>query len=138
MNDNGDGDYGDVGQETRPGSVLDASLLEGVFKSPEGTDTTRLLMTPGDNEIPAVLMRSDLPNNRIILALIGYYQKCVKHEYKEGKAFCLMLAAALPSRRGRRAELVSDTIIGERHDARRGVGRGMGTKLKEWVSGGSD
>jgi len=138
MNNNGDGDMEDIGTEQRHGQTLDDNGLERMFKTPDSTDTTRLLMTPGGNDIPSILMRSNLPNNKTILALVFYYQKCVKHDYQVGKDSMLMLAAALTSKNGSRANLVSDTLIGEKHSGHREVGRGVGSKLKEWVGGSGD
>jgi hypothetical protein len=115
----------DIGEE------VSIDGLDGAFRTPTQTDTTRLLMLPG-SDVQALLMRSDIPSNQLLMAIVCCYQDCIEHGYHEGAALMSFLLAGLPARRGRRANMVSETIIGERSSGGR-EGKNLFRKMSGWA-----
>ena len=120
------------------------SQLSEFVHSPDSTDkafkqqgdvNALRLMIMSDDDIIDNAMRYDLPNNRVILAIAGYIQKCVEHNYPEGIEFIKYLCGLLPSRKGRRISLFVDAIIGERKWKEGGQGGGAFDKVKKWMAG---
>lgn len=123
-----------VSGEQPGGPTLSGNDLEAAFRTPNTQDTTRLLITP-TNELHALLMRSHIPNAKVLLAMVGLYQKCKANNDTEGMAWVEGMLAGLPGVKAARAYLVSDTIIGEKHSAHRAEGAGMMQKIKSWWNG---
>jgi len=117
--------------------VLTQQSLDNLYATPEHNDNTRLLVTPGDDEdLLALLMRSAIPSKKCLLAMDISMQKCNDHGYKGGIQFYKSLLSGLPSVGDKRAQMFSDTIIGERHNNFRSHNGGIIGKMKDWAMGG--
>ena len=119
-------------RQNRP--VITENDLESTFKIPEQPDAIKMLMTPSRDFLP-LFMRSDVPSNRMVFAISVSYSECEDHGYESGKQLLEMLLAGMPARKGKRAELTSDTIIGEKHSSGRSAGAGPWNKFKNWAQG---
>jgi len=111
----------------------DEELDEREFKTPESTDNARLLVKPGD-DIDELMMRANIPSMSINLCLNLSVERCRENDFDDGIKFWRGILAGSTGIRGQRASLFSDTIIGEKHSARRD---GFGSKFKQWISGGN-
>jgi hypothetical protein len=109
-------------------ATLERADLDNVYTTPQGTDNVRTLMEPGDDVI-SLLMRGDLPiDDAFAWAITTRIKKCRRHNDKEGEQQILVFLAAKIGQAARRANLVSDTIIGEKQHTR---GRGIGEWIRE-------
>lgn len=106
--------------------------IEKEFKNFEQTNDTRLLIKPGD-DIDELMMRASIPSMSINLCLNLSVQRCRENNFDDGMEFWKGILAGSTGIGGRRATLFSDTIIGEKHGARRD---GFGSKFKQFFSGG--
>lgn len=138
MEDNGDRDLAEIGEELEQldsegegkeiKAILDKSSLEGVFSTPQSMDNVKILMHPGE-DVVSLLMRGDLPvDDAFAWAITTRIKKCRRHNDKEGEKQILVFLAAKIGQAARRANLVSDTIIGEKQHTR---GRGIGEWIRE-------
>lgn len=106
--------------------------IEKEFRNFEQTDNARLLVKPGD-DIDELMMRANIPSMSINLCLNLSVERCRENGFEDGIKFWRGILAGSTGIRGQRASLFSDTIIGEKHSARRD---GFGSKIKQWISGG--
>ena len=109
------------------------------FKSQEAYNAIRMLIL-SDEKFMDNSMRYELPSNKVILAIAGYYQKCLKHDYMEGMEFIKLLCGLLTSRKGKRVDKLVEAIIGERkwkEGQGGGQGGGLSDKIKNFVTGNS-
>ena len=106
------------------------------FIYPQGTDNIKLLMTPGKDDPKNLYMRADLPTKRAAVAFAICETRDEKHGDIEGRTQLLKIMAALVGVGAKRANLVSDTIIGERRNA--GMRRGMGDWIRDKAGIGGD
>ena len=83
-NDDGHFDIAELEDFKPEGAILDKNDLESTFKTPEHTDTTRLLLTPGNvgDDLAGLIMRTDFPSYSIMLAIASLLRKCEKHKNK--------------------------------------------------------
>ena len=117
-------------------ATLSAADIDNVFTTPQSTDNVKLLMTPGDNDPKNLYMRADIPDTATALAFAIRESRCQEHGDKEGSLKILKMIAALVGVQGKRANLVSDTMIGERRNA--GRGRGLIEKIRDASGIGGD
>jgi len=131
---NGKGDLQEV--EELEKFIHSPDSTDKAFKSQEAYNAIRMLIL-SDPEFLDNSMRYELPNNRVILAIAGYYQKCLKHNYMEGMEFVKLLCGLLTSRKGKRVEKLVEAIIGERKwkEGQGAGGQGVMDKLKNFASG---
>lgn len=109
-------------------AILSKADLDSVYTVPQSMDNVKLLMHPGDDVI-SLLMRGDLPiDDAFAWAITTRIKKCRRHNDKEGEQQILVFLAAKIGQAARRANLVSDTIIGEKQHIR---GRGIGEWIRE-------
>jgi len=111
--------------------------VDKAFKSQEAYNAIRMLIL-SDPEFLDNSMRYELPNNKVILAIAGYYKKCLKHDYTEGMEFIKLLCGLLTSRKGKRVDKLVEAIIGERKwkEGQSAGGGGTFDKIKNFVTGG--
>ena len=117
-------------------TTLEKADMDNVFTIPTSTDNVKLLMTPGDDDPKNLYMRADIPGSAVALAFAIREARCIEHQDNEGKLKILKMIAALVGVNGKRAELVSDTMIGERRNA--GMRRGMGDWIRDKAGIGGD
>ena len=117
-------------------TTLEKADMDKVFSTPVSTDNVKLLMTPGDNDPKNLYMRADIPDTATALAFAIRESRCQEHGDTEGTLKILKMIAALVGVQGKRAILVSDTMIGERHNA--GMRRGMGDWIRDKAGIGGD
>lgn len=108
-------------------ATLKKSDMDNVFSTPQSTDNVKLLMTPGGDDPKNLYMRADIPDTATALAFAIRESRCSEHNDTEGTLKILKMIAALVGVQGKRANLVSDTMIGERRNA------GMRQGLGEWI-----
>lgn len=135
MNNDGNG-HEDTETLERIVPAIEGTSIEQAYSTPEHTDNTRLLITPGDTkEWAELLMRSAIPSRRFLLGLAVSLAKCRKHEYKPGMEVLRTFLAGFPSVGDKRAELFSDTIIGERSSKLLSNKVGLLGRAKNWFNG---
>lgn len=120
--------------ENKKNEPLNANSLEGLFDTPERPDSTRLLFEVS-SDIPEQAMRGYMPNNAFCLGYALAASKCLENDYPEGMFLLKTFSAGLAGKGGKRANLYSDTIIGEKQNYARG-GQGFMSKAKEFMAGG--
>ena len=108
-------------------AILDKSDIDNVFSTPQSTDNIRLLMTPGGDDPLNLYMRADIPNNAIALAFAIRESRCREHDDNEGLKKLTKMIAAMIGVSAKRANLASDTIIGEHHNGN------MRRNLGDWI-----
>jgi len=106
------------------------------FKTQEAYNAIRMLIL-SDPEFLDNSMRYELPSNRVILAIAGYYKKCSKHNYTGGMEFIKLLCGLLTSRRGKRVDKLVEAVIGERKwkEGQGAGGGGSWDKVKNFIKG---
>jgi len=110
-------------------ATLDRADMDNVFSTPQSTDNVKLLMTPGDNDPKNLYMRADIPDTATALAFAIRESRCQEHGDTEGTLKILKMIAALVGVNAKRANLVSDTMIGERRNSN--MRRGLGEWIRE-------
>ena len=105
------------------------------FIFPQATDNIKLLMTPGKDDPKNLYMRADIPDTATALAFAIRESRCQEHGDSEGVLKISKMVAALVGVQAKRANLVSDTMIGERHNNMR---RSMGDWIRDKAGIGGD
>jgi len=133
--DNGKGDTQEVTKvlDELNEFIHSPDSTDKAFKSQETFNAIRMMIL-SDEDIMANLMRYDLPNNRVILAMAGYIQKCKEHNYVEGVMFVMTLCGLLTARKGKRTDRFVDAIIGDRSWKEGQQGGGMMERAKNWFN----
>ena len=141
QNDNGDlpGEVEELlglePDESGRGTTLERNDLESTFRTPQQTDVTRLLISAATKEaLSGLFMRCDIPDKRFAIAMSSLISKCRRHGYGEGESELTLIVTALNSIKAKRANLVSDTLIGEKSN--RNSESGV-NKFKAWAMGKS-
>ena len=111
-------------------------LDDNEYIYPQNTDNVKLLMTPGDENPTNLYMRGAIPSEPIALCFVLRQRRCRDHNSQEGVEDIRNMIAALVGVNARRAELVSDTLIGERRND--GVRRGLVQKMRDLSGIGGD
>jgi len=103
--------------------LMMATELGKAFTTPQGVDNIRLIMTPGE-DTSSLFMRADIPNNKMALAFSVREKRCREHEDGDGLIHVKKMLCALTSVKAKRANLASNTIIGNHtfNEQKRGVG----------------
>jgi len=113
------------------------SFFENDFEFPHSTDNTKFLVQTGTKSPKDLYTIADIQDARLAFYFSEVIRRDNAHDYAEGIEQCHDIMALLTSIGAKRAELYSDTIIGERqHDQRRGgVGDWLRDKARIGVSG---
>jgi hypothetical protein len=117
-------------------ATLEAADIDRVFTTPQSTDNVRHMMTPGSDDPKDLYMRADIPNKRMALAFALRDERCQEHGDEAGTRKTLKMIAALIGVQGKRIDVVSDTIIGERRH--NGYRRSIGDWIRDKAGIGGD
>jgi len=131
---NGSGEF-DVNSATD--FVHTSKTMENALKTSENENFLKLLMVL-DSDYHNNLTKLDIPTNRAALYMASLRSKCVKHNDTMGIQFVDDLAGYTTSVRAKRANLGSDTVIGDRKfraGESGGGGAGLMEKMKNFMTG---
>ncbi len=106
------------------------------FSSTDTNNALKIMMT-SEKEFLDNAMRYDLPSNRIVLALAFEYGRYKEHGFEEGINFLMLLCGLLTSKKGKRIQIMSDTVIGERKFKENTSGNGLWNKAKNFMTPGT-
>ena len=132
-NSNGDNGNSDVDLSQLANFIHSTDSTEKAFKASDNTNAINLMYLT-DAEFMNNLMRLDLPNNQVILAMAGIFKKCKAHNYTDGMEWLQVLMSLLTSRRAKRTNQVVEAITGDRKWKEQG-GNGAMDALKNFSFG---
>ena len=134
MGDNGFPEGVDV--EKVKAAIQGADSPTQAFKSQDVVNAMEILMKQ-DKDFLDNTFRYDVPSGKVALCASIIVQRCTEHDYENGLLWLKYLLGLTASVHGKRVNVFSDTVIGERRWKEGIRGQGFFNKAKEWMTGGS-
>ena len=114
-------------------AILGEGTIDKALKSQEVMNAIRMLIL-SDPDIMDNAMRYDIHDRRTCVAAASLYQKHKNHSYNDGVEELMLLLGLFTSIRGKRVNILSDTVIGERKFGQN-QGEGLLDKTKKQIFG---
>ena len=130
--DNGQGSLTDIEKAELEKIVGEGSIDKALKAKDDAGTAVKYIMTTDGEDLLANALRFDIKDYRSVIAFASLSSKCIRHGYTEGENELKLILGLLPAIRGKRVNIFSDTVIGERKNFS-GQQSNWGEKIKQWA-----